>query len=323
MMWSIVSLLLVCFAASLLYLFSSSATRANHLPPSPPGSYLYGTPLPSKHPWKTLKAWTDQYGPLITIHRPLWSSSPSSPGSGLLFVCGDATTAHELLTQQAFATSSRPEYFYMAREVLSGGKRMLLMSYGPRWRKYRRTMHEFLRESVALEYGPMLFGQALKILCGTAERLDIQDENGLWTTMDWELPFKRYAAGLVMELVYDYTVQSPDEGGEDPLVTQVNQCLTTGSRYLIPQGSLLDQYTLLRYLPPWINPWLKTGQELHRRELSLFLGVFHQVRERRDKEEEDSPVHQCFAAKVQQRQQEYNLTDEEACYLSGSLFGAG
>ena len=54
--------------------------------------------------------------------------------------------ARELLDQRGRIYISRPE-FAITQDVLSGGNRIVLMRYGPRWRSLRTIMHQLLMAS--------------------------------------------------------------------------------------------------------------------------------------------------------------------------------
>ena len=106
------------------YYLSRSNVKKAELPPGPPAevSWLYSwwfklpKLIPSQHPWRNLKEYTDQYGDLITLRFA---------NGQLLFVCGNATTAESLLVKQSAQSTDRPRLI-MAGEIMSGNKRVLV-----------------------------------------------------------------------------------------------------------------------------------------------------------------------------------------------------
>lgn len=284
------------------YYLSRSNVKKAELPPGPPAevSWLYSwwfklpKLIPSQHPWRKLKEYTDQYGDLITLRFA---------NGQLLFVCGNATTAESLLVKQSSQSTDRPRLI-MAGEIMSGNKRILTMGHTERWRMYRKIMHEALKNTMAKEYESIQEKEALI----TAKQIGANPSQFL-------LHFSRYAASTIMTIVYDHPVIALD----DPLVQAVNKCLESLSLYIKPGASKLDHYPFLNYLPTIINPWKQKGKQLHNEELDLFLSVYRNVRSRARNNEAQS----CFASQLQERQEEFGLTDEEACYIAGSLFGAG
>jgi cytochrome P450 len=273
---------------------ASTARSRKRLPPGPPSSFWSGSYIPLQHPWRKLKEYTDTYGDLITLKLA---------NGKLLFICGSATSADAILNKQSAVTSDRP-HLIMAGDLLSGGKRMLILGYNDRWRKYRKIMHEALNNTVAVRYESIQEHEATL----TAHFIGLDPSN-------FQQHLSRYAASTIMTITYDYPVKSLD----DPLLQSVNDCLGNLGKWINPSASPLDSYPVLNYLPTVINPWKKLGKQLHQQELELFLKVYRDVRKRAQQGKAQS----CFATLLQERQAEYQLTDEEACYLTGSLFGAG
>ena len=127
--------------------------------------------------------------------------------------------------------------------------------------------------------------------------------------------FKRYAASVIMQVTYDYRIVSL----EDPLIAEVDECLSSLAHWIRPGTSVLDRYPVLLYLPTAVNPWKRKGLELREKEQKLFLSQWNSVR-LRTKVGKCQP---CFVSKVQERQAELGLTDGEGASMAGSLFGAG
>jgi cytochrome P450 len=79
------------------------------------------------------------------------------------------------------------------------------------------------------------------------------------------------------------------------------------SRMLIP---------VLRYIPGYLHDL----QEGHDEELKLFTSQLNHVRQKIERGDE---MTQSFGKYVLERQKELKLSDNEAAYLVGSIFGAG
>lgn len=289
------AILFIAFVAFFLFQYLSKVIQVQkRLPPGPPSSFWKGSYIPTTHPWRKYKEYTDKYGDLVTLRL--------SNGK-YMFVCGSATSADAILNKQSSATSDRP-HLVMAGDLLSGGKRMLILAYDERWRKYRKIMHEALNNTAAVNYEAIQEKEAGLTAC-----LLGRDPS------TFQQQFTRYAASTIMTVAYDYPVKSL----EDPLIYSVNACLGNLGKYVNPSASPLDSYPILQYIPTVLNPWKKLGQRLHQQELNLFLKVYLDVRKRA----QQGTAQLCFSTKLQERQAEYGLSDEEACYIAGSLFGAG
>jgi cytochrome P450 len=72
----------------------------------------------------------------------------------------------------------------------------------------------------------------------------------------------------------------------------------------------------LRYIPAYLHEL----QEGHDEELALFTSQLNHVRQKIERGDE---VIQSFGKYVIERQKELDLSDNEAAYLAGSVFGAG
>lgn len=60
--------------------------------------------------------------------------------------CNSSETARELLDRRGRLYISRPE-FPVTQDILSGGKRIVMMGHTQRWRELRKIMHQLLMAS--------------------------------------------------------------------------------------------------------------------------------------------------------------------------------
>ncbi|SJX62433.1 related to Cytochrome P450 [Sporisorium reilianum f. sp. reilianum] len=289
--------LTVALALLALWLLRTLHTRsssARHLPPGPaPQRFFRGNVIPTTHPWRTFAEWTQRYGDIFTLRI----------GGTYVFVLGQASSAHAILERQSGVSSDRP-WQIMAGELISDNRRMLTLGYGARWRLYRKVMHEVLQDKAAREY------ERVQRTEGLVAMLHLGRDGKRFQEV-----FKRYAASVIMQVTYDYRVERLD----DPVIHQVEECLTSLAYWIRPGTSMLDRYPALMWLPTPLNPWKRTGLQLRQREQTLFLAQWHRVRERVKR----SQCQPCFVSKVQERQHELALTDAEGASMAGSLFGAG
>lgn len=287
-------LLLVAGLLGMAVLALTPAPQYKNLPPGPaPQSRLYGNTVPTKLPWRTFEKWTEQYGDIFTLRV----------GRTLIFVLGRASSAHQIMEKQSAASSDRPRQI-MAGELVSDNKRMLLLSYGDRWRMYRKIMHEALQDKAAKQYEPIQSKEARIAMLHLGR-----------APQDFQRIFKRYAASAIMQVTYDYQVKDIS----DPLVVEVEQCLFNMASCIAVGASMLDRFPALMYLPTVVNPWKRKGLEYRNREQKLFLSQYLSVRERMRK----NACQPCFVSKVLERQEELGLTDQEGASMAGSFFGAG
>jgi len=101
-------------------------------------------------------------------------------------------------------------------------------------------------------------------------------------------------------------------------------------------SQLLDLYPILRKLPPFLRPNYRYAQELHRKELDLYLGHWMETKKGLEDgtgkvsdihwlttEEHTDEFKPCFCNDLLRVQEQEQISDPQAGYLSGSLLEAG
>ncbi|KAI5474721.1 hypothetical protein MNV49_002546 [Pseudohyphozyma bogoriensis] len=124
---------------------------------------------------------------------------------------------------------------------------------------------------------------------------------------------KKYAASVVMSINYGKTTPT---AYTDTDVVEVNECGSRLGAALRPGHYAVDTYHFLSYLP---GKWKKEGKEWHDIELALFKRQLQTVRDAM----RFGGGADCFGRYIIEHQNEYKLSDDEAAYLAGSIFGAG
>jgi len=120
---------------------------------------------------------------------------------------------------------------------------------------------------------------------------------------------------------------------DDPVVKAVIRCLTRLGNAIRPGFWKVDTYPFFRSIPRillsnnsdlptlrFIPGYLQELQEGHYEELTLFTSQLDHVRQKIERGDE---VTQSFGKYILERQKELDLSDNEAAYLAGSVFGAG
>jgi cytochrome P450 len=165
-------------------------------------------------------------------------------------------------------------------------------------------MHVLTMPSAAASYEPVQIYESERLL------------NGLLNDPSkYEELFELYAGGLIMKLAYDKNVEST----KDPHVRRALQVVHTVERVASPGAYLVDSFPLLMYLPKWLAPFKREAEMLHQREKSLFRELLYGVQDRIRSEK----CGDCFAKKFLEKQDEFELSDDEGAYVLGVLFEAG
>lgn len=160
--------------------------------------------------------------------------------------------ATELLEKRAAKYSSRMN-LPMAFDLVSGGKRTLLMPYGDLWRKERKIMHQILNTTQKEIFAPFQDLESRALLFRYLER------PGEW----WRL-HGLYANAIIVNVVFG---KRPHE--TDPDLLALFQTTSEFVKYLIPGNSIIDLLPFLIKIP-WfkpLQPWRWYGDDLYRRTL--------------------------------------------------------
>nr|AHK06531.1 putative cytochrome P450 [Puccinia horiana] len=177
----------------------------------------------------------------------------------------------------------------MAGNIMSGGLRTLCLPYGDRWKRFRR-------------YQPIQERASRQLILDIVER-----------PKDFTEALTRYAASVIIKITYGKL--TPIHHGDEEVV-QVIKTLRRFTKAARLGAHSVDRFPWLRYIPGWVAQ----GRKWHQEELQLFSSQVEGVRrEINIPGKRDS----CFTSYMLERQKEFSLSDSEAAYLAGSLFGAG
>ncbi|KDQ13006.1 hypothetical protein BOTBODRAFT_111951 [Botryobasidium botryosum FD-172 SS1] len=292
----LVSLLSISFLSLVLatcaaWLYSRTRTHAR-LPPGPPGHWLFGNKVPHPHAWLTFEQWRKVYGDVFSLRL----------GSQTLVVVAGYQANIDLMEKQAAYLDSRPRSI-AAGAILSGGMRTLLMPSGNRLRRLRKALHGQLQPKAAATYEPMQTHAAHRLMHDILEDPSQFREH-----------IMNFSAIFNMSLAYGKPASTTAKTNPDVLA--VTTCLRRLGHANRPGAYWVDSFPLLYYVP-WYGRQLKRW---HQEELALFRGQLDRVHEKMINGTETSD---CFAKQIIEKQAEYGLSDNEAAYLAGSLFGAG
>ncbi|KAJ7190927.1 cytochrome P450 [Mycena pura] len=268
-----------------IWLFIRHRSANQTLPPGPPGHWWWGPQIPKEHPHRKFEEWVQEYGSVISFRR------------------GREVTvaAVEIMEKEGASLADRPPSI-AAGDTLSGGMRTLLIGNGDRLRKLRKALQSQLRATIAAEY------QHIQQLNAQYHILDLlkDPENHMTHAQG-------YATSIILSLTYGKTTRTRSD---DPIVQEINGSQSRLGAALIPGTYMVDTFSILRYVPGYLSElrWQ------HQIELKLFRSQMDSVRTQMAAEKGTKP---CFAKVIIERQDEYGLSDDEAAYLAGSMFGAG
>ncbi|KAK3054884.1 hypothetical protein LTR09_004042 [Extremus antarcticus] len=250
--------------------------------------------MPTRDAHLQFEKWARQYGDVYSLIL----------GTKTLIVLSSDEAVKELLDRRSGIYSSRPELF-IGQDLCSDGLRLLMMPYGPVWRRFRKMIHQLLNVGESGKYVPyqMLENkQMLNDLLDTPERFLHH--------------IRRYSNALTTSMVFGWRTPMYEDDAMKQLFdgfsefSDINQ---TGT------AALIDFFPVLRQLPDFILSTQKKAKDLHKRERELYLR--HWLRAKN--EWKDSSIRHCFCVGMAEAQEKEQFSDPQAAYISGTLLEAG
>jgi len=282
-------------ASTLAYLAFGKSRSKYPLPPGPKGLPIIGNlhQIPRSRPWVQLAKWSRQYGPVYRLRM----------GRTDLIVLGTAQAALDLLDRRSAIYSSRPRLI-MTSELVSRGLRMTFMQYGELWRKERKLLHQLTSPKAASSYEPIQDGESAWLIKDLLE-----NPRAFWGHG------QRYAGSSIMQIAFNKRALKHS----DPAITEMRNVNEQMTKTAVPGRYMVDSLPFLNYLPRSLAPWKEEADTLFAKTLKLFQSHMDDVK-KNVSEGRDS---HCFAKSILELQGEYGLTDEEATFLAGAMYGAG
>ncbi|KAJ4986250.1 cytochrome P450 [Stagonosporopsis vannaccii] len=294
------SIFSIAVAFSLLFYHSLWCLRVGRrpkgYPPGPPTVPVLGNLhlVPHERPYLQFTKWAREYGPIYSLML----------GTRTYIILSSPETVRELLDKRSSIYSSRPN-MYVGQEVASGGLRLVTMKYGQLWRKMHKMVHNILNMRAAVSYVPYQDLENKQML-----------HDLLNSPQDFVAHIRRYSTSLTTQMVFGFRTSNND----DPKLKQLFDGFEKwGDLIQTPSAQLLDLFPILQRLPASLRPNYRYAQRLHEREMQLYLG--HWMQTKRGLEAGTGTP--CFCNDVLRVQEQEEMTDEQAAYLSGSLLEAG
>lgn len=158
--------------------------------------------------------------------------------------------ASELLDKRAAIYSSRMN-LPMAFDLVSNGKRTLLMPYGDLWRRERKVMHQILNVNQRTIFEPFQDIESKALLY-----YYLQDPN------DWWRAHGTFSGSVIMSVVFGRRA-----GLDDPNMKASLSVSEEFVPFLTPGSAFVDIFPFLAKIP-WfkaLQPWRWYGDDLYRR----------------------------------------------------------
>ncbi|KAG1892829.1 cytochrome P450 [Suillus subluteus] len=198
-------------------------------PPGPPGLPLVGNVLdiPQVKPWLTFTKWGKKYGEISHV-EVLGQHT---------IVLNSVKTAMDILDNKSTVYSDRP-IFPMAGELVGWKDNLFLLSYGGRFRRYRKNLHRVIGSRAALNiYRPIMEIETHRFL------------KRVLTTPDQLQERIRHTAGaVILRISYGYEVKESN----DPFINIAERANNQFSQSIAPGAFMVNYLPFLAKVPEWL-----------------------------------------------------------------------
>lgn len=241
-----------------------------------------------------LRKWADQYGPVFSLIL----------GTQTLIVLSSDQAVKDLLDKKSNIYSDRPE-LYVGQKLTSGNLRLLMMGYGQTWRGFRKLIHSLLNVTASKTYLSYQVLENKQMLYGFI----MQPE-------DFLFHIRRYSNALTTTMVFGWRTPTYQD---DKLMQLFDGFSEFADLNQTGAAALLDAFPLLRNIPESLNPTHRLAKKLHAKEKNLYLSHWLKAKDEINK----GTISPCFCVGLAEAQKKEGFSDDQACYISGTLLEAG
>lgn len=250
--------------------------------------------MPKRDLHLQLRKWADQYGPVFSLIL----------GTQTLVVLSSDQAVKDLLDKKSNIYSDRPE-LYVGQKLASGSLRLLMMGYGQTWRGFRKLIHSLLNVTASKTY---LTYQVLENKQMLYELIT--------QPADFLFHIRRYSNALTTTMVFGWRTPTYQD---DKLMQLFDGFSEFADLNQTGAAALLDAFPLLRSIPEALNPTHRLAKKLHAKEKNLYLSHWLKAKDEIAK----GTISPCFCVGLAEAQKKEGFSDDQACYISGTLLEAG
>ncbi|GAB7349605.1 hypothetical protein MBLNU459_g0292t1 [Dothideomycetes sp. NU459] len=276
------------------YLKEREKTTHYRFPPQVPGPPFFGNtfqvPIWQQGGWA--KSLAEKYGEMYTCRI----------GSNTWVFLNSSRVVEDLLERRSAIYSSRAEA-PMVSDILSGGKRMVLMPYGERWRIVRKYAHQVLNtrtKNPFKEFQELESTQLLHEYSHTPDR--------------WFEANQRFANAVIMSVVFGRRAQL-----DDPVTKKLFESSGEFLENLQAGHNLVDGFTQLARLPKFLQWWRPRGERGYNKTLDIYREEVDRLRQRITA----GTATPCFGVDFLAATEKSELEESQKLFTLGTLMEAG
>lgn len=292
----LIGLVLFLGLAIVLFTWMSRDRRLETIPG--PNFIGLGHRLPPDAP-AVFRKWALEYGDVFKI-RVGWYN---------WVVINSPAAIREILEKQAVVTSSKAAS-PMGHDIVTGGKRMPTMPYGPHWRAQRQVVRQITTVPKIATFVPSQEFEAKQLLFDLATGNDNQ--------YDFYQHMRRYAFSIIFTNTFGVRIKSWDHPDAQNAIRS-QAILRKTSR---PGAFLVDELPPLACLPNWLQPGRKEAEKAAKEVLEVKMNLWQRI----EKQYQDGKAPYCFAREILEKKESWysqGLDDEDLAWVAGGFVEAG
>ncbi|EXJ76403.1 uncharacterized protein A1O5_00911 [Cladophialophora psammophila CBS 110553] len=266
--------------------------------PGPKGLPLIGNilqvPIQPRH---QLISWAQQYGELFRLRlgRYNW-----------VFLNHPAAIK-EIMDRQAASTSGRVPTPVLS-ELVSGGRRFLLMGNTPTWRKLRGLVHKLLTPRMSEKFRPSQDFEAKQLI------YDLCNSN--LDDKEFYNHIRRYTTSVVLTSTYGKRVPTSD----NPDIVEVYGIMKDFSDTTVPGAFWADVFPPLAKLPTALQSWRKRALQYQERQTRAWMKFWNDLKIQIDL----GKAPECFVKQwLETDWEKQEISELQAAYVAGTMIEAG
>ncbi|KAL3476681.1 cytochrome P450 [Aspergillus californicus] len=270
--------------------------RPKNYPPGPPTLPILGNihQMPTRDAHLQFEKWAREYGPIYSLML----------GTQCMIILSSDEAVKDLLDKRSGIYSDRQE-MYIGQVLCSGGLRMLMMGYGPTWRMFRKMVHGLLNVVTSKNYVPYQMLENKQML-----------HDLLTEPANFLKHIRRYSNALTTTMVFGWRTPTYEDEKMKQLFDGFSQFADINQT---GPAAFIDFFPFLRNLPDFLLPTQKKARELHKHEKALYKGHWLKAKE----DIRTNNITPCFSVGMNEVQNKDGFSDDQACYISGTLLEAG
>ncbi|GBE90250.1 Multifunctional cytochrome P450 monooxygenase af510 [Sparassis crispa] len=214
-----------CAVVALIFL-KGGRRRASPLPPGPAAHPIIGHLLKfdPAHQYELFRRWANDYGDLFHL-RILGQT---------MIIVNSLNVATELMEKRSSNYSDRPDCTTI--EMMGYEMNLVLLRYGPKWRKLRRMFQEYLNSRMSPVYQATQLREAHVVL-----------NKLLVAPTEIRSATHRFALATALEVAYGIRILSDDD-----VNIELAEAAIGGVEEATAGVSLIDMFPFLKDVPHWL-----------------------------------------------------------------------